>query len=78
MKPGQAEDNHEYVEFLLDVKDGKIVSCEYFGEGRQVEPLTGPLLLRPYAQRLAIERRSPFSPVQRWRDGYADRLGREI
>jgi hypothetical protein len=39
---------HEYVEFLLDVKDGQIVSCEYFGEGRQVEPLTAPLLLRPY------------------------------
>jgi hypothetical protein len=29
-----AEDDHEYVEFLLEIKDGQI-SCEYFGEGSQ-------------------------------------------
>jgi len=38
---------HEYVEYLLDVKDGKIVSAEYAGEGRQVEPLTKPIFLQP-------------------------------
>jgi hypothetical protein len=42
------EDDHEYVEFLLEIRDGQIVSCEYFGSGRQVEPLTGPVWLRPY------------------------------
>jgi hypothetical protein len=43
--PMQAKDDDEYVEYLLDVKDGQIVSCEYYGEGRQVEPLTGPVFL---------------------------------
>jgi hypothetical protein len=39
-------DDHEYVEYLLEFKGGQIVSCEYFGEGRQVEPLTEPVFLR--------------------------------
>ena len=33
-------DEHEYVEYVLDVEDGKIVCCEYAGEGRQATPLT--------------------------------------
>lgn len=41
-----ADDEHEYVELLLDVKDGEVVSCEYFGEGRQAVPLTKPILLK--------------------------------
>ena len=37
---------HEYVDLMLDVKDGQIVSCEFYGEGRQVKPLTEPVLFR--------------------------------
>jgi hypothetical protein len=41
------EPEHDYVEYLLDVKDGQVVACEFFGEGRQVEPLTGVVVLMP-------------------------------
>lgn len=41
------EAEHEYIELMLDVKNGEIVSCEFFGEGRQVEPLTEPVILKP-------------------------------
>lgn len=41
------EATHEYVDLMLDVKDGRVVSSEFFGEGKQVEPLTEPLLLKP-------------------------------
>lgn len=44
---GEREAEHEYVELMLDVKDGEIVGCEFFGEGRQVAPITEPVLLRP-------------------------------
>jgi hypothetical protein len=43
----QTTNDHEYVDLMLDVKDGQIVSCEFYGEGRQVEPLTGPVLFKP-------------------------------
>lgn len=36
----------EYIELILEAKDGKIVSCEFYGEGRQVEPLTEPVLFK--------------------------------
>ena len=42
----ECETEHEYVEYMLDVKDGQVVGCEFFGEGRQVEPLTEPMLLK--------------------------------
>lgn len=43
----ERETEHEYVEYMLDVKDGQIVGCKFFGEGRQVEPLTEPVLFKP-------------------------------
>lgn len=42
-----SEPEHEYVDLMLDVKGGQIVSCEFFGEGRQVDPLTEPILFKP-------------------------------
>lgn len=42
-----SEAEHEYVDLMLDIKDGKVVSCEFYGEGRQVEPLTEPMLFKP-------------------------------
>jgi hypothetical protein len=38
---------YEYVDLMLDVKDGQIVGCELYGEGRQVEPLVEPILFKP-------------------------------
>lgn len=40
-------DDRDYVEYVLDVKDGKIVGCEFAGEGQQVEPLTEPKVFLP-------------------------------
>jgi hypothetical protein len=37
---------HEYVDMLLTIEGGKVVSAEYFGEGVQVEPITDPMLLK--------------------------------
>ena len=44
---GHGMTDRDYVEYLLDVKDGQIVGCEFSGEGRQVEPLTEPKLFVP-------------------------------
>ena len=30
---------HEYVEYQLDVENGQIVGCRFFGEGKQTDPL---------------------------------------
>lgn len=43
----EREPEHEYVDLMLDIKDGQIVGCEFHGEGRQAEPLTEPTLFRP-------------------------------
>lgn len=42
-----SEAKHEYVELQLTAEDGRIVACEFFGEGRQVEPLTEPVVYIP-------------------------------
>lgn len=44
-----AHDEHEYVEYQIDVENGQIVACTLFGEGRQVEPLTKPVAYMPVA-----------------------------
>ena len=38
---------HEYVEYQLRVENGRIVGCEFFGEGKQVEPLAGVKVYKP-------------------------------
>lgn len=42
-------DPREYVDLMLDIKDGQVVGCEFYGEGRQAEPLTEPQLFMPVA-----------------------------
>jgi hypothetical protein len=44
-----AEDDCEYVEYQFDVENGQIGACRFFGEGRQVEPLTEPVAYLPVA-----------------------------
>lgn len=41
------DDPHEYVDLMLEFKDGKIVGCEFYGEGRQAEPITGLQFFKP-------------------------------
>lgn len=41
------DDQREYVEYMLEVKDGQVVGCELYGEGRQSEPLTDPAFFMP-------------------------------
>lgn len=40
---------HEYVEYQFDIENGEVVACKFFGEGRQVEPLTEPIASIPVA-----------------------------
>jgi hypothetical protein len=40
------DDPCDYVELLLDVQKGEVVSCEFFGEGRQAVPLTEPVIMK--------------------------------
>lgn len=42
-----SEPEHEYVDLMLDIKDGKTVGCDFHGEGRQALPLTEPVLFKP-------------------------------
>lgn len=49
MKEQLAEDDCEYVEYQFDVENGQVVACRLFGEGRQAEPLTGPVAYLPVA-----------------------------
>lgn len=44
---GQGMTDRDYVEYMLDIKDGQVVGCEFHGEGRQVEPLTEPVVFVP-------------------------------
>ena len=37
---------HEFVELLLTVENGEVVACEHFSEGKQVEPLTEPMIMK--------------------------------
>ena len=43
---------HEYVEYQLQVKNGRIVSCEFFGEGKQVDPMTGVKVYKPAGENI--------------------------
>lgn len=47
---GHGMTDHDYVEYMLDVKDGQIIGCEVHGEGRQIEPLTEPVLFVPVGE----------------------------
>ena len=42
-------DPHEYVDLMIEVKNGQVVGCEFYGEGRAAEPVTEPLFFRPGA-----------------------------
>jgi hypothetical protein len=42
-----ATDEHEYVEYQIDIEAGEVVGCRLFGEGRQSEPLTKPVVYMP-------------------------------
>jgi len=42
-------DPREYVDLMIEFKDGKVVGCEFYGEGRQAEPLTEPQFFMPIA-----------------------------
>lgn len=35
------EAEHDYVEYELDVENGQVTGCRFFGEGKQVDPLDG-------------------------------------
>jgi hypothetical protein len=43
------DSEHEYVEYQIDVENGEVVACRFFGEGRQVDPLTEPVAYMPVA-----------------------------
>jgi hypothetical protein len=45
----EQNDPHEYVELMLDIEDGQVIGCEFYGEGRQAEPLTEPAFFMPVA-----------------------------
>lgn len=47
MTEPSVDDPHEYVDLMLEIKDGQVVGCEYYGEGRQAEPLTEPIFFTP-------------------------------
>ena len=51
-------ERHEYVDLLLEVKDGEVVGCEHFGEGTQNEPIAEPVIYVPATgvQALGISR----------------------
>lgn len=40
-------DDHEYVEYEMEFLNGEVVSCQYFGEGRQTTPIIEPVILKP-------------------------------
>ena len=61
-------DEHEYVEYVLELKDGQVVSAEFAGEGRQVEPLTKPILLMPVGN----------LPWPRWLESLERRIQRKL
>lgn len=42
-----AEPEHEYVDLMLTVEKGQIVSCEFHGEGRQIEPVADVAVFLP-------------------------------
>lgn len=44
---GRGMTDRDYVEYMLDVKDGQVIGCEYHGEGQQVEPLTESVVYVP-------------------------------
>lgn len=51
MSEVKVEDSeHDFIEYELDFKDGEIVACRYFGEGKQADPLDGLKVYVPTGQ----------------------------
>lgn len=51
-----ADAERDFVEYEIDVKNGVITECRSFGEGRQVEPLSGIKVYVPAGQPLGLHR----------------------
>ena len=45
-----ADPEHDFVEYEVDVENGVITGCRFFGEGKQVEPLDGIKIYKPTGQ----------------------------
>lgn len=66
-----AEAEHDYVEYQLDVENGVIVGCSFFGEGKQIEPLDGLKVYVPAGQDFSLH-------FDRWLERIERRLKRSI
>ena len=41
---------NDFVEYQIDVENGVITGCRFFGEGKQAEPLDGIKIYKPTGQ----------------------------
>lgn len=58
---------HEYVEYQIDLDNGVVTDCRFFGKGKQTEPLDEIKIYKPADQ-------PPNIHFDRWLERYGKRL----